>query len=164
MHQSVMTYVAEVVAAHGTTDGFLNVLEVGSYDENGSVRSIFAPFGGSYVGIDMREGPGVDRVMTSHDIGFPDGSFDCVVSTEMLEHDPFPWVSMAEMGRVLRPGGLLILTARGNGFKLHAYPDDYWRFMPSSYPVLLALAGCEVLDVREDPQAPGMFGCGRKRG
>jgi SAM-dependent methyltransferase len=139
-----------------------SVLEVGSYDENGTVRPLFG--GCEFVGVDMREGPGVDRVASSHDLPFDDGQFDVVVSTEMLEHDPYPWVSMAEMGRVLVPGGLLVVTARGNGFKLHAYPDDYWRFMPSSFPVLLSLAGCDVVDVREDPQAPGMFGCGRKRG
>ncbi len=155
MHESVMAYTAEMLPAPSG-----RVLEVGSYDENGTVRSLFA--GCDFVGVDMRDGPGVDQVATSHDLPFDDESFDIVVSTEMLEHDPFPWVSMAEMGRVLRPGGLLLLTARGNGFKLHAYPDDYWRFMPSSFPLLLKLAGCETLDVRQDPQAPGMFGFGRK--
>ena len=157
MHESVMGYVAEMVGAYDLKDG--NVLEVGSLNENGTPRQFFA---GPYVGVDMRAGRDVDEVMTSHDLRFPDESFDVVISTEMLEHDPFPWVSMAEMGRVLKPGGVLILTARGNGFKLHAYPDDYWRFMPSSFPLLLRLAGCVPLDVREDPQAPGMFGCGRK--
>lgn len=155
MHESVMAYTAEMIP---NPSG--RVLEVGSYDENGSVRRLFA--GCQFVGIDMRQGPGVDLVMTSHNIDFPDESFDVVISTEMLEHDPFFWVSMAEMGRVLKPGGLLLITARGNGFKLHAYPDDYWRFMPSSFALLLKLAGCAVLDVREDPQAPGMFGFGRK--
>ncbi len=96
---------------------------------------------------------------------FADASFDAVVSTEMLEHDDEFWRSLPEMGRVLRPAGVLILTARGNGFMPHEYPYDFWRFMPSAFDKLLALAGCEVLEVREDwqPGHPGLFGLGRKR-
>ena len=161
MHESVMAYVGEMLAAHPLPP-LATVLEVGSYDENGSVRSLFAA-ALSYLGVDMRDGPGVDKVAEAADLPCLDATFDAVVSTEMLEHDRTFWLSMAEMGRVLRPGGLLIITARGNGFGLHAYPDDYYRFMPSSFAVLLDLAGCDVLDVREDPQAHGMFGCGRRR-
>jgi len=48
------------------------VLEVGSYDVNGSVRPLFKnrqrfP---SYTGIDMREGPGVDMVGVASDLPF----------------------------------------------------------------------------------------------
>lgn len=157
MHESVRDWVAGVVAAYGLAER--SVVEVGSYDENGSVRDLFC---GPYVGFDMRDGPGVDTVARADDLPCPDGCCEVLVCTEMLEHDPAPWLSMSEMGRVLAPGGMLLLTARGNGFPLHGYPDDYWRFMPSSYPVLLALAGCETIEVVSDPQAPGLFGLGRK--
>lgn len=107
---------------------------------------------------------GVDLRMNAHALAFADGSFDAVVSTEMLEHDDEFWRSAAEMGRVLARGGALILTARGNGFMPHEYPHDFWRFMPASFAKLFALAGCEPLEVREDwqPGHPGVFGVGRK--
>jgi len=131
-----------------------DTLEVGSLDVNGSVRSLFH---GPYVGIDMRPGPGVDIVGTADALPFPDAAFECVVSTEMLEHDPAPWLSMAEMGRVLQPGGALIITTRGNGFGEHNEPSDYWRFMPAAGTVLMGLAGCTTVLATTDPQVPGIF-------
>ncbi len=42
---------------------------------------------------------------------YRDGAFDTVLSAHMLEHVPTPRVALAEMARVLRPGGLLIVVA-----------------------------------------------------
>lgn len=44
-------------------------------------------------------------------IPVPDASFDVVLCTEVLEHVPSPERALAEMARILRPGGELILTA-----------------------------------------------------
>lgn len=41
---------------------------------------------------------------------YRDGAFDTVLSAHMLEHVPAPRVALAEMARVLRPGGLLIVV------------------------------------------------------
>lgn len=160
MHQSVLDWVGNIVVNADLANK--NVLEVGSYDENGSVRSMFS---GPYVGVDMRDGPGVDTVCHAHTLPFPNAEFDVVISTEMLEHDAQFWLSLREMGRVLASGGWLILTARGNGFPHHAYPNDYWRFMPDSVPVLMALADCQLLGYARDPQQPGLFiaGCRHDR-
>jgi hypothetical protein len=69
------------------------------------------------------------------------------------------------MGEVLKPGGLLLITARGNGFWVHGYPHDYYRFLPESFTCLLHYAGCDALEVTEDwfPGHTGVFGLGRKR-
>jgi SAM-dependent methyltransferase len=162
MHQSVIDWVAAVASQLDCAG--LKILEVGSYDVNGSVRPLFRG-AESYTGIDFRSGPGVDIVMNAHALHFADESYDIVISTEMLEHDDEFWVSMKEMGRVLRKGGILIITARGNGFMLHDYPTDYWRFLPSAFAKLLELASCEVIQVKEDwqPGHPGVFGIGRKK-
>lgn len=155
MHASVMTWIGQQAAGlSGST------LEVGSLDVNGSVRSLF---GDPYVGVDMRPGPGVDVVATADALPFDDASFDVVVSTEMLEHDPSPWLSLAEMGRVLRPGGHLLLTTRGNGFGEHHEPSDFWRFMPASRDRLLELANCDPVALALDPEVPGVFVHGLRR-
>ena len=39
---------------------------------------------------------------------FGDGSFATVLCTEVLEHVPHPDAALREIGRVLRPGGLLV--------------------------------------------------------
>ena len=41
---------------------------------------------------------------------FPDGAFDRVVAAEILEHVPRDWRAMAEIARVLRPGGIAAVT------------------------------------------------------
>jgi SAM-dependent methyltransferase len=157
VHDSVMTWVRSEVTAHQLMAH--STLEVGSLDVNGSVRSLFS---GSYVGVDMRPGPGVDQVAFASELPFPAVSFDVVVSTEMLEHDPSPWLSMAEMGRVLRSGGHLLLTTRGNGFGEHNEPSDFWRFMPAARLRLLEMAGCRLVSMTLDPEVPGIFVHGRK--
>lgn len=158
MHDSVKHWVAEKLSL--ITIG-KDILEVGSMDLNGSVRSLF-PENSKYVGIDLEEGKGVDLVMNSHSLEFFDESFDVVLCLEVLEHDDSFWETMAEMGRVLRHKGYLFITARGNGFPLHEHPGDHYRFMPSSFERLLKLADCEVIETKVDPQLPGMFGLGRK--
>lgn len=157
MHESVRGWIAEQVSENGLATA--RVLEVGSLNVNGSVRDLFS---GQYVGLDMRDGPGVDVVGNAHATGFPDASFDVVVSTELMEHDDAFWETLAEIRRVLSPDGWLLLTTRGNGFPLHHEPDDLWRFMPGSVPVLARLAGCDVVAMREDPQVAGVFLAGRR--
>lgn len=159
MHASVMAWVNELVV--GVDDlADKRVLEVGSLNVNGTVRELF---GSDYIGVDMRDGPGVDMVAEAHKLPFEDESFDVVISTEMLEHDAQFWLSLPEMGRVLRPaGGVLILTTRSNGFPEHGFPEDYWRFMPNSVGLLAALAGCDLVSWMRDPQDPGIFLACRK--
>ncbi len=41
----------------------------------------------------------------------PDGSFDAILCSEVLEHLPDPVAAVRELGRLLKPGGQLILTA-----------------------------------------------------
>ncbi|HET6562543.1 MAG TPA: methyltransferase domain-containing protein [Marmoricola sp.] len=44
------------------------------------------------------------------DLPFPDGEFDRVVAAEVLEHIPDDAAAIAELARVLRPGGTIAVT------------------------------------------------------
>ena len=44
------------------------------------------------------------------DLPFPSGTFDVVISSEVIEHTSDPARAVREMSRVLRPGGCLALT------------------------------------------------------
>lgn len=54
-------------------------------------------------------------------------AMDTVLCTQVLEHSREPARMMAEMARVLKPGGYLILTAPQE-WGLHQEPHDYFRF------------------------------------
>jgi SAM-dependent methyltransferase len=54
------------------------------------------------------------------------GAFHCVVASEVLEHVPDPQCFVAEIERVLAPGGFVIITVPFM-FHRHADPLDCWR-------------------------------------
>ena len=151
-----MEFVGRMVDEHGLSG---KVLEVGSCNYNGTVRGFFR--GSDYVGVDAQQGPDVDLVCEAKDLAkhFKRGSFDVVVSTEMLEHDPRPWLSIPVMASMLKVGGKIVLTTRGPGFHYHEYPGDYWRFTQDSIRLLFDDAGLLILDIEDDPypEHPGVF-------
>ncbi len=48
--------------------------------------------------------------LTDGSLPFEDQSFDCVVSTELIEHMRAPFLLLTSMVRVMAPGGVLVLT------------------------------------------------------
>lgn len=157
-----MAWVSEVVATYGPQPP---VLEVGSQIVNGSVRSLF---GEPYVGVDFCEGPGVDHVVKSGFDLSTLGTFNTIVSTEALEHDPRPHVTFKRISAALNAGGLLIATMRGfsqgddRHFPYHGFPNDYWRYSPDAVRVLCADAQLDVMQCDVDPEFPGLFVLARK--
>ncbi len=66
----------------------------------------------------------------------PDGAFDYVVCTEVLEHTLQPFEAVEEIWRILRPGGLLFVTTPFN-FRIHGPLPDCWRFTEHGLRALL---------------------------
>ncbi|MBA2448094.1 MAG: class I SAM-dependent methyltransferase, partial [Chloroflexi bacterium] len=67
---------------------------------------------GRTVALDHRARPTIDLVGDAHRLPFADATFDAIVCTEVFEHLLEPTAAAAEMIRVLRPGGRLVLTTR----------------------------------------------------
>ena len=70
-----------------------------------------------------------------HDMPYKNDMFDYVIADQVLEHVRKPWVGVEEVRRVLKPGGLTILTS-ALIFYIHGVPFDYWRFTPDGLKVL----------------------------
>lgn len=84
------------------------VLDVGSLDINGNKRYLFTDC--LYTGLDIGPGPNVDVVSPVH-LFKPPFKYDVVICCEMLEHDRYWRESLKAMYKLLKPGGLLVLTA-----------------------------------------------------
>jgi SAM-dependent methyltransferase len=124
----------------------LRILDVGSADVNGSYRSLFEDPQWSYVGADMVAGAGVDLVLGEpyRWRGVHRNSYDVVVSGQAFEHIEFPWATVLEVARVLKPGGLFCLVVPSGGFE-HRYPVDCWRYYRDGLLALAAWADLHVL-------------------
>jgi SAM-dependent methyltransferase len=107
------------------------VVEIGSQDVNGSIRTVCPPRF-DYVGVDFCEAKGVDIVITDpYHLPFDDESVDIFVSSSCFEHSEFFWLVFMEVMRCLKPRGLFYLNAPSTG-QFHRYPVDCWRFYPDS--------------------------------
>jgi SAM-dependent methyltransferase len=116
-HSEQLEFVDKVSNAFPTFFKSTRTLEIGSLDINGTVRKMFV--GGSYIGLDVAQGPGVDIVCQGQNYEGPDNSFDTVISCEVMEHNPYWKESLANMIRVCRPGGLVIMTCATTCRKEH---------------------------------------------
>lgn len=110
-------------------------------------RTLFAV--SEYVGVDFaneghaHEGEPIDYFYDGKRLPFPDASFDSVLTTEVLEHIFNPDEALAELARVLRPGGRMLLTCPF-AWELHEEPHDYARYTPHALRALLDRAGFDV--------------------
>ena len=150
MHLSSLEHMGDLVARYLDRSKPLSVVDIGSYDVNGTYRPLFAHEGWRYIGVDLEQGPGVDVVLTSpYRLPMKSDSVDIVVSGQAFEHVEFFWLSFSEMLRVLRPGGMIFLIAPSRGPE-HRYPQDCWRFYPDGYRALAKFADCELVEVTTD--------------
>lgn len=89
----------------------------------------------------------VDHVGPAHDLPVGDESCDAVLCTQVLEHVPNPDAVIAELYRVLRPGGRLYMTVP-LAWELHEMPFDFYRYTPHGLATILGGAGFAELDIR----------------
>lgn len=66
----------------------------------------------------------VEQVNLNETLPFPDACFDVVVLAEVLEHLPYPLITLAEIYRMLRPNGLFV----GN-IPLAYHVIDRWKVL-----------------------------------
>ncbi len=118
-------------------DQSLSVLDVGGRIQ--PYRPLLNRRESKYVAVDIRRSPLVNVVANAEQIPFQDEQFDLVICTQVLQYVPDPRRAIAEMFRLLKPGGHLLLSVPA------AYPRDseqeYWRFLPHALKTLVAPFG-----------------------
>nr|NIQ99915.1 methyltransferase domain-containing protein [Gemmatimonadales bacterium] len=132
------------------------IVEFGAFQVPGQegfadLRPLFP--GKTYIGTDVREGPGVDRVLDLHDIDLPTGSVGTALIIDTLEHVEYARRALQEVHRVLRPGGMVVITSVMD-FPRHGHPHDYWRFTPEGLASLLRPFASSVIEHAGDDSFP----------
>ncbi|MCC9262074.1 methyltransferase domain protein [Methanobrevibacter woesei] len=130
----------------------LKILDVGSLDTsetNYNYKSIFNNPNWSYTGLDCEEGYNVDIVVEDiynwHEI--KSESYDVIISGQLFEHLEFFWLTMAEIERVLKPGGFCCIIAPSEGPKHGVSDTDCYRFCKDGMATLAKYADFEILHV-----------------
>jgi SAM-dependent methyltransferase len=149
MHVSSLNNMERFVRKYleGRASERLRIADIGSQDVNGTYKQFFNQPGWEYIGVDMAEGANVDVVIQDlyrWDV-FGDESFDVVISGQAFEHIEFFWLTMQEVARIMKPGGLCCIIAPSNGYE-HRYPIDCWRFYPDGMRALARFAGLSTLE------------------
>lgn len=96
--------------------GLTNVLDVGC--GQGFLQPVFKGRGLDWTGVCLGEDYQIakERGLKVHEadmtfLPFQDGTFDLVFARHVLEHSPFPVITLMEWKRVVRAGGFLIVIA-----------------------------------------------------
>lgn len=83
------------------------------------------------------------RMTSDYAIEAPDGTFEIVISGQVIEHVRKPWLWVPELARVCKPGGL-VLTVNPVSWPYHEAPIDCWRIYPEGMRALCEDAGLIV--------------------
>jgi SAM-dependent methyltransferase len=141
------------------------IVEIGSLQVEGQMGyADLRPFfqGKKYIGCDMREGPGVDRIENVENMTLGDESVGCIIIVDTLEHIRNPHKALDEIHRVIKSDGMVIMTAPQN-FPIHDYPYDYWRFTSEGFNLLLEKFSTRIICTQGNHMNPHtVFGIGFK--
>jgi SAM-dependent methyltransferase len=131
------------------------VLDAGAGE--GRFRACFAAQ--RYCGVDLAVGDArwdysrLDAMADLVALPFADASFDAALNVVTLEHLPEPALAMAELSRVLKSGGRLLIVAPQE-WEVHQSPHDFFRYTRHGLERLLTRAGFAI--VQMEP-AGGLF-------
>ncbi len=105
-----------------------------------------------YVGVDLGIGDpawnygALDVMADLLTLPFATASFDACLNIVTLEHLTDPGPALAEIARVLKPGGNLLVAAP-HEWEVHQAPHDYFRFTRYGIRLLLERAGFTAIHV-----------------
>ena len=107
-------------------------------------RPLFERRGFEYVGADLSDNAWATTTIDSDGrIEAADEEYDCVLSSQVLEHVATPDHYMREAFRVLKSGGHLVLSTHGV-WCYHPDPNDFWRWTGEGLRKIIDDAGFDI--------------------
>lgn len=111
-------------------------------------KEIFQPLVDQYIGVDLPENLTADLHFDQNGRApLQDASVDIILSSQVLEHVPSPQAYLGEAYRLLKPGGLLLLSTHGY-WKYHPDPTDFWRWTREGLRKEIERAGFRIEHIR----------------
>lgn len=149
MHKSSMIKMEYFKDRYLNPSEELNILDVGSFDKTGNYNygQILNQKNWTYTGIDLRDGHNVDIIIEDayNWEEIEENSYDVVVTGQALEHMEFFWLTMKEIDKVLKPGGLCCVIVPSTG-PVHKNPLDCYRFNEDGVRSLVKYVNFEILE------------------
>ncbi len=133
-----------VVAKLGQDEPVLRVLDVGCGPK--PYESLFNTSKASYWGVDIDRRSKADMVGRMESLPIRDCAVDAVICTQVFQSCRQPMDALTEMWRVLRPSGVLLLSAPGTWLRDPGTPD-YWRWTDEGLRLASDESGYDVVDV-----------------
>lgn len=126
----------------------LSILDVGSIDSSNEFvyRNIFDEENWDYELLSNKAHSNVDIVVSDiyNWYEIEDDSYDVVVSSHFFEHLKFFWLTLSQIERVLKPGGIVCIIVPSTGGK-HDYDlDNCYRFHTGGLQSLAEYIGFEI--------------------
>src|SRR5213082_2497188 len=90
----------------------------GQEKSRGHVRNCFP--GREFITSDMAAAAGIDKVLDLHNLALPDATVGTAILLDAIEHVERPWRALEEIARVLKPGGVVVMTSVMY-FPIHEY-------------------------------------------
>ena len=127
----------------------LRVLDIAPQDHEGA-KPQFPMSNVETLDIDSSSGATyiADICLNNQDL-MQDDTFDVVVCTEVLEHTLNPFEAVKEIYRILKPGGVALISVPYN-FRIHGPLPDCWRFTEHGLRALLGNFEIKELTALED--------------
>jgi SAM-dependent methyltransferase len=92
-----------------------------------------------------RQGVPLVKTCSVYAIDYEEDRFDACLALSLLEHLEEPELAMAEIRRVVKPYGLVLVQVPF-AFPIHGYPNDFWRWTEEGLKLFLESNGFEVIE------------------
>jgi SAM-dependent methyltransferase len=131
------------------TGKILTVLDVGSRcvpGQNNNYKIFFNTKYFNYIGLDMVEGYNVDIVLKKpYQWDEVQNNFcDVLICGQVFEHIEFPWITISEIARVVKPNGLICIIVPSMA-TLHRYPVHCQNYFSDGMIALAKYTGLEII-------------------
>jgi SAM-dependent methyltransferase len=155
MHDSSLKNMNKFILQYLDKNSDYKILDIGSQDvrndESYTYKALLRNEGAqgkwTYIGCDVVSGNNVDVVLENvyHWSKFKTESVDCVISGQALEHIEYFWLTVLEIYRVLKQGGVCCIIVPSAGPE-HKYPLDCYRYYPDGLKAMCKYSGLEVIE------------------